>query len=51
MNKMKGSLDSLIRYAENPELALGIMLTVKYQGLTKYGIPRFPVGLRFREDM
>lgn len=49
--KMKGSLDSLIQYAEKPELAIGRMLTVKYQGFTKYNIPRFPVGLRFREDI
>jgi len=49
--KMKGSLESLIQYAEKPELAIGKMLTVKFQGYTKYGVPRFPVGLRFREDI
>lgn len=49
--KMKGSLDSLIQYAEKPELAIGKILTVKFQGYTKYGVPRFPVGLRFRNDI
>ena len=49
--KMKGSMDDLKTYADNPELVIGKILTVKYQGFTKYGQPRFPVGLRFREDI
>jgi DNA ligase-1 len=49
--KMKGSMDDLKTYAEHPELVIGKILTVKYQGFTKYGQPRFPVGLRFREDI
>lgn len=49
--KMKGSLDELKKYADDPSLAIGRMLTVKYQGFTKYGFPRFPVGLRFREEL
>jgi len=49
--KLKGNMDELIRYAEEPSLVIGKILTVKYQGLTKYGKPRFPVGLRFREDI
>lgn len=49
--KMKGSLDELERYANNHELVINKIVTVKYQGLTKYGIPRFPVALRFREDI
>lgn len=49
--KMKGSLDELTKYANDPSLAIGRMLTVKYQGFTKYGVPRFPVGMRFREDL
>lgn len=49
--KMKGSLDELTKYANDPSLAIGRILTVKYQGFTKYGVPRFPVGLRFREDI
>lgn len=49
--KMKGSLDDLKKYADNPSLVLRKKLTVQFQGYTKYGIPRFPVGLRFREDI
>ena len=49
--KMKGSMDELKKYADNPELVIGRFLTVKFQGWTKYGKPRFPVGMRFREDI
>jgi DNA ligase-1 len=49
--KMKGSMDDLKRYADDPTLVIGKILTVQYQGYTKYGKPRFPVGLRFREDI
>ena len=50
--KMVGALDELKKYYENPKLAVGKMLTVQYQGLTnKNGVPRFPVALRFRQDV
>ena len=50
--KMVGKMDDLIKYANNPELAIGRMMTVKYQGLTnKNNVPRFPVAMRFREDI
>ena len=50
--KMIGNMDNLIKYAENPELIVGKMLTVKYQGLTtKNNVPRFPVAMRIREDI
>ena len=50
--KMKGDQDDLAKFWKNPSLAIGRMLTVQYQGLTgKNGVPRFPVGLRFREDV
>ncbi len=48
--KMAGSLDSLNQYFADPSLAIGRLLTVKYQSLTAAGLPRFPVGLRLRED-
>lgn len=49
--KMKGETSALKKYFEHPELALGKQLTVKYQGVTnKSGVPRFPVGIRFKED-
>lgn len=48
--KMKGSMEKLAEIFENAEEYKGKHLTVMYQGLTKNGIPRFPVGLRLRED-
>jgi len=49
--KMKGSLDDLEQYATNPELAVGRLVTVQFQGYTKYGKPRFPVAVRFKVDI
>lgn len=45
--KLKGATVDLKQYFDDPTLAVGRQLTVKYQGLTKNGIPRFPVALRF----
>lgn len=49
--KMMGSLESLKEYFENADKYIGEQLTVKYQNLSADGIPRFPIGLRFREDV
>ena len=49
--KMKGPLEQLKKYYENPKLVIGRELTVKFQGWTKYGKPRFPVGWRFAEKL
>ena len=50
--KLKGKLDDLRQYVLNPALAVGRQLTVQFQGYTrKNNVPRFPVGLRFREDI
>lgn len=49
--KMKGSLDSLRQYVDDPSLAIGKRLTVQYQGLTADGIPRFPIGLRIQQSL
>lgn len=50
--KLKGKQEELRQYFEHPELAIGQFLTVKYQGYTnKSGVPRFPVAMRFREDI
>ena len=49
--KLAGDSSALRDYFENPDKAIGKLLTVQYQGLTgKSGVPRFPVGLRLRED-
>ncbi len=50
--KIVGALKALKPYYERPRLAIGRMLTVQFQGYTnKAGVPRFPVALRFREDV
>lgn len=50
--KLKGPQEALAKYWKNPKLAIGRWLTVQYQGITnKNEVPRFPVGLRFREDV
>lgn len=50
--KMKGDTAALKDYLKNPKKYVGRQLTVQYQGLTnKSGVPRFPVGLRLREDI
>jgi DNA ligase-1 len=49
--KLKGEQSHLKSYFLCPELVIGRLLTVKFQELTKDGIPRFPVGERIREDV
>lgn len=50
--KMKGKQEDLAKYWKDPSLAIGHLLTVQYQGITnKNKVPRFPVGLRLREDV
>ena len=49
--KLMGELDGLKRYVDDPSLAVGRRLTIKYQGMTKKsGVPRFPVAVRFRDE-
>lgn len=48
--KMAGDMAALKKFLEHPGKYIGKQLTVKYQGLTKTGVPRFPVALRIREN-
>ena len=50
--KLKGKdvTELLKKYFENPSLFINKELTVQYQGLSKDGIPRFPVGKAIRDD-
>lgn len=50
--KLKGDnvTELLKKYFENPKLFMGKDLTVQYQGMSKDGIPRFPVGKVIRFD-
>ena len=49
--KMQGSIDGLGKYITNSKLWKDKSLVVKYQNLTKYGIPRFPIGVRVRDSV
>lgn len=49
--KMEGSMEKLQELFQNKDQYIGRQLTVRYQGLTKDGIPRFPIGVRFRKDI
>lgn len=47
--KMQGTLESLTDYLIKKDKYVGRQLTVKFQNYTPDGIPRFPVGIRFRK--
>lgn len=49
--KMAGSLDVLSDIFDDADEYVGQILTVKFQGLTDSGVPRFPIGLRLRQDL
>lgn len=49
--KMKGETAKLKEFYEHPEKYIDQLLTVKFQGMTKYGVPRFPVALRLKENL
>jgi len=46
---MKGTMESKINRMDQVTSYYGKMLTVKYQELSLEGIPRFPVGIAFRD--
>jgi len=48
--KLKGKTEDLKEYLVNKDKYIGKQLTVQFQGLTPDDIPRFPVGLRIREE-
>jgi len=47
--KMEGALDTLKPYLTQPDTVIGKTLTVRYQGLTNGGVPRFPIGVGVRD--
>ncbi len=49
--KLKGDTEYLKKLWEDPSLWKEKLLTVQHQGYTAYGKPRFPVGLRIRDDL
>jgi ATP-dependent DNA ligase len=49
--KAKGEQKKLKEYFDNPTPWIGKKLTVQYQGMTGARcVPRFPIGIRFRQD-
>lgn len=49
--KLKGPQEKLAEIYQNKDQYLGKLLTVQFQGRTKNNIPRFPVGVRVRQDV
>lgn len=47
--KMMGDQANLVTYWKTLNSYVGKKLTVQYQGMTKYNIPRFPVGKAIRD--
>jgi hypothetical protein len=48
---MRGPKERLAEFLSNPNLWQGKELVVKYQYISKYGIPIFPVGERFKDEL
>jgi DNA ligase-1 len=50
--KVGSGLDDNLRRKiwSNPHLYINNIVTIKYQELTKAGVPRFPIFLRFRDE-
>jgi DNA ligase-1 len=48
--KLKGKEETLKEIFQNQPQYIGQLLTVQFQGRTKNNIPRFPVGVRLRQD-
>ena len=49
--KMRGPKERLMDFLNDPSLWQGKELVVKYQYISKYGIPIFPVGERFKDEL
>lgn len=45
----RGSLEQRAEWFKNGDKYMGKMLTVRFQNLSDFGIPRFPVGLSIRD--
>lgn len=49
--KMRGPKERLAEFLKDPSLWQGKELVVKYQYMSKYQIPIFPVGERFKDEL
>ena len=47
--RMKCNLERKRSWIQNPQLIVGKEATIRYQELSIYGIPKFPLGLAIRD--
>ncbi len=47
--RMRGSFERRREWLRHPETIVGKLLTYRFQELSQYGVPRFPVGIAFRD--
>jgi len=47
--RMRGDLERRKSWFQDPKLVIGKEITYRYQELSIYGVPRFPVGLSIRD--
>ena len=45
----RGTVEERKEYFQSAKKWIGKMLTVRYQGCSEYGVPRFPVGIAIRD--
>jgi len=45
----RGSVEERRKLYKNKEKLLGLKLTIRYQELSEYGVPRFPVAVAVRD--
>ncbi|CAH6421694.1 ATP-dependent DNA ligase [uncultured virus] len=47
--RMRGDFETRRFWFQNPQLVIGKEVTIRYQELSIYGVPRFPVGVTIRD--
>lgn len=47
--RCRGTFEERKTWLKKPELVVGKQLTIRYQELSVYGVPRFPVGIAIRD--
>lgn len=47
--RMRGDMERRRIWYQNPELIIGKEITIRYQELSIYGVPRFPIGVAVRD--
>ena len=49
VTRPRGSFDQRAQWMTNPSQVIGRQYTIRYQDLSEYGVPRFPIGVEFRD--